>query len=352
MHPILAAWRRLALYLLAWVPIAIFLMAGLGQGVPLPTAALLFLPLTLVYAFICLSAWYTSRVFPIDAPSRIGLFLITQMAAGAVAGGLWVLLGEIWSGMLFSLGSADVLQLFITQRPLVFLVGTLLFWLAVAAHAALRAVERSRDAERRAAEQQLVARDAELRALRAQVDPHFLFNSLNSISALTAADAAGARRMCLLLADFLRDTLRLAAGSRIPLADELALAERFLAIERVRLGPRLQVVRKSDPESERCQVPPLLLQPLVENAIVHGVDHLIEHARITLASRLEGATLVLTVVNACDPERPKRAGGGGMGLDILRRRIQAEFGGRGALQARDLGDSFSAEIRMPTVLRS
>lgn len=349
MHPILADWRRLAVYLLAWVPIGVFLMSSLGQGVPWPVAALLFLPLTLVYAFVCLSAWYTTRVFPIDARNRIGAFFVSQLAAGAMAGAIWVLLGEIWSGMLFSLGSADVLQLFITQRAFVFLVGTLLFWLAAAAHAALLAVERSRDAERRAAEQHLIAREAELKALRAQVDPHFLFNSLHSISALTTADAAAARRMCLLLADFLRDTLRLASGRRIPLADELALAERFLAIERVRLGSRLQVLQETDPAAAACEVPPLVLQPLLENAIVHGVDHLIDDARVALTARLEGATLVIRVVNACDPDRPARARTG-VGLDIVRRRLQAEFGGRATLQTSDFGASFSAEIRMPTMV--
>src|ERR671920_1887657 len=89
----------------------------------------------------------------------------------------------------------------------------------------------SRDAEHRGLELQVLAREAELRALRAQLAPHFLFNSLQSISALTTVDAAAARRMCLLLADFLRETLSLGARDRIPLSAELALVRKFLAIE-------------------------------------------------------------------------------------------------------------------------
>jgi len=345
-HPILAAPQRLALYLLAWMPVAAFLVANLGRDLSWSVAALLFIPLTLVYAFVCLSAWYTSRIFPLESPRLGGLFAVTQIAAGAMAGSIWVLLGEIWSGVLASLGTTEIIGLFVAQRPLLFLIGTLLFWLAVAAHAAVFAMERSRAAERRAADEHLFAREAELRALRAQVDPHFLFNSLNSISALTSTDAAAARRMCLLLADFLRDTLRSASGGRIPLGEELTLVERYLAIEQVRLGSRLQVTRMSDADAEACPVPPLILQPLVENAIVHGVDHLIDRAQVSIAARLEGPMLAISVVNGCDPDRPVREGGG-LGLDLVRRRLQAEFGDRARLQVRDLGDTFSAELRIP-----
>ena len=99
----------------------------------------------------------------------------------------------------------------------------------------------------------MLTRDAELRALRAQIDPHFLYNSLNSISALTGTDPAGARRMCLLLADFLRTTLRVSSQERITLADELMLADRFLSIEQVRFGPRLQVERRIDEGVGGCR---------------------------------------------------------------------------------------------------
>ena len=90
---------------------------------------------------------------------------------------------------------------------------------------------------------QMLAAQAELRALRAQITPHFLFNSLNSISALTSTDPAGARRMCILLGDFLRGTLQVGSLDRIPLSQELALVDQFLQIEQVRFGDRLRVER-------------------------------------------------------------------------------------------------------------
>jgi hypothetical protein len=127
-------------------------------------------------------------------------------------------------------------------------------------HYLLLAFEFARQAERRQLQLEVMSRDAELRALRAQLDPHFLYNSLNSISALTTVDPAGARRMCVLLADFLRDTLAISVRDRIPLADELALTDRFLSIEQVRFGERLQIERHVDAAATHCRVPPLLLQ--------------------------------------------------------------------------------------------
>src|SRR5690606_35448398 len=131
--------------------------------------------------------------------------------------------------------------------------------------------ERARGLERRELELRLLAQDAELRMLRTQIDPHFLFNSLNSISALTAIDAGAARDMTLQLAGFFRQTLGLEAHRKVTLRAELELVERFLAIERVRFGPRLAVERQVSTDAEACLLPPMILQPLVENAVKHGI---------------------------------------------------------------------------------
>src|SRR5687768_14975470 len=175
-------------------------------------------------------------------------------------------------------------SLYDPQRPLLFVVGALLFWLVSSFFYLLIAFDASKDAERANMKLRLLAREAELKALRAQIDPHFIFNCLHSISALTATQPTAARRMCLLLAEFLRDTLRLGGSGQIPLGEELALAERYLAIEQVRLGDRLIVIRDATADAAACLVPPLLLQPLVENAVKHGVAQLVEGGTIRIAA--------------------------------------------------------------------
>jgi LytS/YehU family sensor histidine kinase len=140
------------------------------------------------------------------------------------------------------------------------------------------AVGASQAAERRALQFEISSREAELRALRAQIHPHFLFNSLNSINALIAARPEEARKLCVRLGDFLRASLTLGPREAIPLSQELALAEQLLSIEKVRFGERLSHTTRADDDARACTVPPLLLQPLVENAVTHGIAQRIDRS--------------------------------------------------------------------------
>jgi hypothetical protein len=343
-HPLLGHPRRLAIYLLAWVLIGTLLSVGLARGAGWFAALLFFVPVSLAYAIITQSAWYVCRAFPLatSSPWRIG---IAQVMSAVFASAMWVAIGNLWASV-FDAPLRDAL--FEEQRTLLFVVGALLFWLASVFFYLLMVFETSQQAERDNVELRLLAREAELKALRAQIDPHFIFNSLHSISALTASNPTAARRMCLLLAEFLRDTLRLGAAGQIPLSEELALAERFLAIEQVRLGARLNVVRETDTEAGACLVPPLLLQPLVENAVKHGVAQLVEGGTITLAAARAGSTLTIVLENPCDPDRT-RGRGVGLGLELLRDRLASQYGAADAVFAREDSGRFRIEVRLPAV---
>jgi hypothetical protein len=350
MHPILGNVRRLATYLLAWLLIGLLLSVGLGfgRGGDWLTAILFFVPLGVVYALITQSAWYVCRIFPL-VRSRVWPIATAQILAATFASGLWLAAAGAWARALEAMGfDAVVSALFNSQRPLLFVVGAILFWLVSIFFYLLMAFDASKDAERVNVELSLLAREAELKALRAQIDPHFIFNSLHSISALTATDPPAARRMCLLLADFLRETLRLGGNQQIPLAEELALADRYLAIEHVRLGARLQVDRDTAPEAATCLVPPLLLQPLVENAVNHGIAQLVEGGTIRMAATCTGSTLTITLENPCDPDRP-RTRGVGLGLELLRKRLTNQYGASDAFYAQEREGQFRVEIRIPVV---
>jgi two-component system, LytTR family, sensor histidine kinase AlgZ len=348
-HPILSNRRRLAIYLLAWLLAGVLLAVGLRRDLSWLTAVGFFLPLGLAYAFVTLSAWYVCRAFPVGVRARTLNLVVVHVLAAALASTVWLGLAGVWATLIDRVaGDLGVQLLYQEQQPLFFVVGVLLFWLAAVFHYLLIAFEASREAETRALESSLLAREAELKALRAQIDPHFIFNSLHSISALTAVDPPAARRMCLLLADFLRETLRLGSNARIPLADELALADRFLAIEQVRLGARLQVARDADPQAATCLVPPLLLQPLVENAVVHGVSQLVDGGTIRVAARRAGSVLTITLENPCDPDR-RRTRGVGLGLELLRKRLMADFGTYDALKAVEESGLFRVEVRLPVI---
>ncbi len=347
MHPILANRRRLALYLLAWLPIGAILIIALTPASDWPAAAIFFFPFTLIYAFIALSAWYICRAFPLEPASAAARAVGVHLVAATLASLIWMAIGLEWAAVLdgFDL-YLDVRGLYARQQWVLFVVGALLFWLAVALHYMFIALQASRRAQLRALELSLLARETELKALRAQIDPHFLFNSLNSISALTATDPAAARRMCLLLADFLRETLRLDGDSEVLLAQELELAERFLAIEHVRLGSRLTVVRDIDPLALECYIPALLLQPLLENAILHGISQRLEGGTITVAAARQGTLLCVVVENPCDPDRLPTAGAG-IGLELMQKRIAVKFGSQGSIRIQQQPERFRVELNIP-----
>jgi two-component system sensor histidine kinase AlgZ len=347
MHPILARLERIASYLGAWLVVAGLLAAVLNfQGLAWPAALLLVVPVSLFYAFVCLSAWYICRATPLST-SRAFRVLASSAIGAAVAGGLFIGAARVWVAVLGELTPlGPTMEEYSRHEPMLFAAGILLFLLALTVQYLMLAFEIAQEAKRRQLQLEVLSRDAELRALRAQINPHFLYNSLNSISALTSVDPAGARRMCVLLADFLRETLAMSARDRITLADELALTDHFLAIEQVRFGPRLQVERHVDDATSRCHVPPLLLQPLMENAVTHGIAGLIEGGVIRLDVARRNGQLSIAIENPRDDDAPAPSRRG-VGLENVRQRLIAMFGPEARLETRINPGTFRVELALP-----
>jgi two-component system sensor histidine kinase AlgZ len=349
MHPILARRERLGVYVLVWLVVGFLLhllLMTAGHTGWLETLALV-APLCIVYSFVCLAAWYPVAATPVDTLEAVPRALLTHLAGAFLLSGLWALLG---AGLAYLLAQTrsfpGIYDRFRTQVPVLFGVGVLLYLLSAVLHYALMAFEASRQAEKREDEARVLARDAELKALKAQVNPHFLFNSLNSISALTSVNPSKAREMCILLSEFLRTTLGLGEKAAISLEEELSLIRSFLAIEKVRFGARLCVEEAVAPECLPWLIPPLLLQPLVENAVAHGIGNLLEGGIIRLEARLEENDLVIVVANTYDPDSP-RSRRNGLGLANVRQRLEMRYGDSSAFRVRTVGDQFEVEIAIP-----
>jgi two-component system, LytTR family, sensor histidine kinase AlgZ len=346
MHPILAKYSRLTVYLLAWVPVAALLVYLLGMSGHLTwgEACAIVIPLVGFDAFICLSPWYLCRTLPPRASGALKLGL--NVLGAALASGLLLVVAGKGIALSLTRWWPHVDVRFSSLLPLVFAVGTLMYLLATALHYVLLSVEESQQAATRENEALVLAREAELRALRAQINPHFLFNSLNSISALTTVDAARARDMCILLSDFLRKTLSAGDQDTIPLAEEVALIRTYLAVEQIRFGARLSFDIDVEESCNRCLLPPLLLQPLIENAIKHGISGLTEGGVIGVRARANERFLRLTVENNFDTGyRALRRSG--IGLANVRSRLEARYDGDARMDAGAQDDRYRVEIVMP-----
>jgi hypothetical protein len=202
-------------------------------------------------------------------------------------------------------------------------------WLALIAFCAVHAVAAYYLSLQRAqlhlAQAQAAARDAELRALRLQVNPHFLFNSLNAISALVSSGAnREAKRMLGSVSDFLRATLAHDGRHEHSLAEELALLDAYLDIEKARLGERLRLTMKAGPDLLDSAVPYLMLQPLVENAIRHGIAPLATPGRLDICVERAGARLLVDIHN--DGRQPAQVVSGGIGLANVAERLRHLYG--------------------------
>ncbi|HEY6361397.1 MAG TPA: histidine kinase [Vicinamibacterales bacterium] len=344
MHPILGDSRRRRVFAVTW---------------PVVGAALGVLPLWWAggrlrdwwavalwgeaLALPMLASFYVCKSAPIGTSGAARVFATVGVAA-LVTAGLWLEAGRLWL-WLVSVAAPSPDAAF-DRMTVPAAAGAALVFVAMSAiHYALAAADERQLAVERALEAEIAAREAELRALRAQVDPHFLFNCLHSISALITSDPAAARSMCVELADFFRESLRVGAKPRISLATEAALIRRYLDIEQLRFGDRLNASVEVASDAEQGLVPPLLLQPLAENAVRHGIATLVQGGDVTIAITRRGDRIEVNVENAYDADGQRS--GTGVGLANVRARLDASYHGRASLKVQSSESRFRAVISLP-----
>ncbi|MGH9583454.1 MAG: sensor histidine kinase [Bryobacteraceae bacterium] len=339
MHPILSSRNNFLLYLAAWTVLGCMLgfQLSLSGRLSLAETVCVTAPVVAALAVVCLSAWYSCRLLP-PGGTPLWKLLANHVLAAISCSAIALIVEHIAVavfGRVFPYLSAQMR----TALPVLAGMSVLLYLLSIALHYTLLAFESSRRSE-------LLSREAELKALKAQVNPHFLFNSLNSISALTSIDPPKAREMCIRLSEFLRNSLRLGERLSIPFGEELTLAKTYLQVEQIRFGHRLRVLEDMDPGCAECQIPPLLVQPLIENAIKHGIATLAGGGEIAMKTRRFRDAVRVVIENPFDPEAPP-APQSGFGLLSVRNRLQARFGAAARLDIEVEKDRYRVVLSLP-----
>ena len=201
--------------------------------------------------------------------------------------------------------------------------------------------------ELREKETEKLMREAELSGLRQQFQPHFIFNSLNSISALAGTNPNLARKMIEQLSDFLRGTVKKESNQLVPLRDEFNHLQLYLDIEKVRFGHRLMAEVKADAAALAMKLPSLLLQPVLENAIKFGLYDTIGEVVITVEGKVDQNNLIVEIKNPFDPSSASLKPGTGFGLNSIQRRLALLFYRNDLLTTRQNENIFTTSIKIP-----
>lgn len=188
--------------------------------------------------------------------------------------------------------------------------------------------------------------EARLQALQARIRPHFLFNSINTVTSLIHDKPDQAEEALLDLSDLFRASMR-EERRRIPFSEELELTRRYLHVEGLRLGERLAIDWHIGDVPEGALLPPLLLQPLVENAVYHGIEPHTGGGTITIEGRVSGSTLVLELCNPLPRQEAPRKNGNRLALNNIRERLEAHYGKRASLQINEADHRYCVTLTLP-----
>jgi two-component system, LytTR family, sensor kinase len=259
---------------------------------------------------------------------------------------LWVIVSRAL--LMFVVKEASNYERFFSQSlPLRFTIGFLIVGCVALISVLWYTIHDQREIERRKSEAEALSKEAELYKLRQQLQPHFLFNSLNSINALIGTQPQKARTMIQQLSDFLRGTLKKDDHQWISLEEELQHLDLYLEIEKVRFGHRLSTDMRKATDGQQLQLPAMLLQPVVENAIKFGLYDTTGDITITIDARKDDVYLVLQISNPFDPETASPRKGTGFGLSSVQRRLYLLFARADLLQTEVKENLFITTIKIP-----
>jgi LytS/YehU family sensor histidine kinase len=271
--------------------------------------------------------------------------LLNFLTLGILVIVVWISSGFFLMKALFA-HNEFVTQSIMLSVPYRITSGILLFILIMMVYYLIVYSRNLKEKIRNEAKLQTLVKEAELNMLKSQINPHFLFNSLNSVSSLTLNDPAGAREMIIKLSEFLRYSLKHTERNRNPLKDEIENIRRYLDIEKVRFGDKLQFNFGCDELSANWLVPNMILQPLFENAVKHGVYESTEPVRIEMNCNADEGFLVIRIRNNFDKDSPGRRGAG-IGLKNIRERLKLLYGRDDLLQHSKEDGAFTVKLMIP-----
>jgi two-component system, LytTR family, sensor kinase len=346
-HPILENRVRLIVWWLVWLFLALgqSLLFYFAYGSFINISILDSLVSLLIYSGIALSLWYPFRFFNSGA-TRTTVLISNLVAIGAISVTLWVIITKFL--MTTVLPEQNNYQAY-WDSTFPYRVGTGVFIYGLIILTYYLFVSLSNLSEKNAKEARLesLVKETELKMLRSQINPHFLFNSLNSISSLTITNPEKARDMVVKLSEFMRYALSRKDEQPVSLQNELENLRLYLDIEKVRFGDKLTTEENIDNNCLDFKIPVMLLQPLFENAVKHGVYESTESVKIITRAKIIDGYIEITISNNYDPS-PSLRRGTGTGLINVTRRIELFYGNRASIKTSKENGIYTVTLYIPT----
>lgn len=297
-----------------------------------------------VFGLLGVGLWYMVRF----SGKQIRGFtknLVYHLTGCAFAILIWQIVSYSFLRGLF--GNNDIFMNFLAEALIVkVLTGVLIYFLLISVDFLILSFEEMQEQAENEATLSAMLRDAELNMLRSQIRPHFLFNSLNSVSSLTLSNPQAAQDMIIKLSEFMRHSLTLGADTMNTLNDELYHASLYLDIERVRFSDRMKIEKSVDPKCGEMMLPAMILQPLLENAVKHGVNTMLTTCIITLKAECNESYLGISISNTFDPDAVPRKGTG-TGLSNVKKRMAAIYGRSDLLSSTITDQTFEVKLHIP-----
>ena len=345
-HPVLQNRVRLIVWWLVWI------FLGLGQSLLFYFAYGSFTRLIIpdiivsfiIYSGISLVIWYPFSFFN-SSISKTSILISNLVITGVISVTSWFLLTK-YIVMQILPDNAGFTEYWEGTFPYRIGTGVFIYGLVVLTYYLFESVTRLAEKKAREAKLESIVKETELKMLRSQINPHFLFNSLNSVSSLTITDPEKARTMVIKLSEFMRYALSRKDEQPVTLQSELENLRFYLDIEKVRFGDRLSIEEKIDPGCLRAALPVMLLQPLYENAIKHGVYESTRMVTIKTSVALTDGFVEISIVNNFDPEASP-VKGTGTGLLNVTRRLELLYGNRATIKTEKQNDTFAVRIFIP-----
>ncbi|MEE9448429.1 MAG: histidine kinase [Ignavibacteriaceae bacterium] len=345
-NPILKSFKNFNIYLLCWLILALinFLLLYFGTDIGTDTSVADSFTFTILLGGLGLSLWYPARYIPLEQ-NKLSKVLISHLIGAVITAILWLLLGTYI--MLGIIGFSDNYETFIyTTLPWRFLIGILFYALITSFYYMIIYYTGFNERMIKEVELKNLVTEAELKSLKFQINPHFIFNSLNSISALTEIDPGKAKSMILKLADFLRYILATNDCEKNKLSEELKNIRLYLQIEKVRFEDKFEFKEEIGAECENVEIPNMLLQPLFENVIKHAVYETLDKVILTLKCSRQDEFLRITIENDFD-ETSSPQKGTGVGLKNIYERLKLIYHIDNLMDVKKEKGKFSVTLFIP-----